>query len=45
MAGMDLQMLFSFGHNIYLDQLEYVPDHVDILEIYQFEVGYVSLFV
>jgi len=38
MAGIDPQILFSFGREAYLEWLEYEPRKVDVLEIYHFEV-------
>jgi hypothetical protein len=38
MADIDPQILFNFGRNTYLDELQYVPGKVKVLEIYQFKV-------
>ena len=38
MAGIDPQIFFSYGREVYLDALEFSPRNVEVLEIYQFEV-------
>jgi hypothetical protein len=38
MADVDPHMLFNFGRESLLDNLEYEPGKVDIIEIFQFEV-------
>jgi hypothetical protein len=35
---MDPQIIFSLGRDRYLEELEYIPSRVDVLEIQQFGV-------
>jgi hypothetical protein len=39
MEDVDPHMLFDFGRESLLDELQYWPGRVDVIEIYQFEVG------